>query len=91
MQPDVDEVVRAADTEGAHVVHGGYPGVVVVAAAVWVGAGGGVGGEGGVVEGLVLMMMMVGIWVVSVAAGVVGHCEEGLEREEEVWKCGDRW
>ena len=72
VQPDVDEVVGAADTEGAHVVHGGHPAVVVVAAVVWGGAGGRVGGEGGVV-GVLVVVMGVWFWVVSAAAGVVGH------------------
>jgi hypothetical protein len=70
VQPDVDEVVRAADAESAHVVHGGHPAVVVVAAVARVGAGGGVGGEGGVVGGLVVMVR---VWVVRVTAGAVGH------------------
>jgi len=76
VQPDVDEVVGAADAEGAHVVHGGCPGVVVVAAIVWGGAGGGVGGEEGLplmLLMLVLVRLMIGVWPVSVAAGASVH------------------
>jgi len=82
VQPDVDEVVGAADAEGAHVVHGGYPGVVVVAAVVRVGAGGGVGREGGValmLLMLVLVRLMMRIWPVGSTAGASVHRDRAFE------------
>lgn len=74
-EPDVREVVGAADAEGAHVVHGGYPGVVVVGAVAWIGAGGGVGWEGGVGgAGGVVGGLVMGEWVV----GASGHRGRGF-------------
>lgn len=57
--PDTSQLVRARNAEGAQVVHGDRPGVVVVAADAGVCAGGGRGGEGGGVGVVVLVVMRV--------------------------------
>ena len=47
VHPDMSEVLGARDAEGAQVVYGRCPGVVVVGAVAWAGAGRGGGGVGG--------------------------------------------